>query len=253
MIRGLYASALGMTTQMRRMDVISNNIANAGTTGFRQDTVVTRSFTEEFMNRLRDSSDPQSHRRIGQASPGLFVDTIHTNFTGGSIVQTGGTFDVAIMGEGFFAIGLGDADTVRYTRDGSFTLSQERVLMTTEGNLVLGENGVITVPDGHVVIDERGSIFADGEFVDRLRMFNVEDKQTLRKIGDNLFNITDYTVETPFAGGIISGALESSNVNPVREMVNMITLARTYEANQRMITIFDTVMGQAASEIARRV
>jgi flagellar basal-body rod protein FlgG len=253
MIRGLYASALGMTTQMRRMDVVSNNIANAGTTGFRQDTIVTRSFSDELMNRLRDSSDTQRHTRIGMASPGLFVDDVFTDFSGGSIVQTEGTLDVAIMGDGFFSIGLGDVDTVRYTRDGSFTLSQDRMLMTTEGNLVLGENGTITLPDGYIVIDEQGGVFVDGEFIDRLRMFNVEDKQTLRKIGDNLFNSSDQTVETPFVGGLISGALESSNVNPVREMVSMINLSRTYEANQRIIAMFDTVMGQASSDVGRRV
>ncbi len=255
MVRGLYTSALGMTTQMNKMDVVSNNIANADTTGFKKDAVVTRSFTEEFMKKLDDPTDMITAPRIGKMSLGVFVDDIHTSFNNGTFKKTGGNLDLAITGTGFFAVSVVDkAGNVNemYTRDGAFSLSTSGMLITKDGNFVSGQNGTISVPNGRISIDEDGNVYSNGEFVDRIKMVDFEDLATLRKVGDNTFDTTEQTQTKPCTAAISTGYLENSNVNPVKEMIDMITVARTYEANQRLVTIHDTTIGRAVNDIARR-
>lgn len=255
MVRGLYTSALGMISQMNKMDVVTNNIANADTTGYKKDVVVTRSFSEELMKRLDDPADLQHSVGVGKVTPGVFVDDIFINFSNGSLRSTGAPLDVAIMGDGFFNISVVDEDgneSVKYTRRGAFTLSPEGALLTSDGNAVLGEAGPIVIPQGTIIIDETGGVFSNGEFVDRFLMTNFEDSQTLRKCGDTMFNTTEESVETAFTGTLSSGYLENSNVNSVKEMVDMITVSRIYEANQRMITIHDSIMSKAVNDVGRR-
>jgi flagellar basal-body rod protein FlgG len=257
MIRGLYASALGMTTQMNRMDVLANNIANTDTTGFKKDTVVTRSFSDELMARINDKTDGlMPSRTIGTMNPGIFVDDIYTDFSSGSLQITHGSLDIAISGRGFFEIESFDRNNTspitRYSRDGSFTLNADSILVTKDGFRVMGENGEIYIPSGDILVSELGEIYVNGEYIDRLRLVDFEDSHTLRKHGDNLYNITAQSVIKDFEGTIVQGALESSNVNSVREMVDMITVTRTYEANQRMVTMHDNILGRAVNDIARR-
>ena len=255
MLRGLYTSAIGMTTQMNRMDVLANNIANVDTTGFKRDTVVTRSFSDELMARINDRTDIAGARIIGTIRPGVFVDDIFTDFSSGSLQMTYGTFDLAISGRGFFVVEDFERNgnrIERFTRDGSLTLNADGVLVTKDGRSILGERGAITIPPGDVIIGDRGDISVNGEYIDTLRMVNFEDPHTLRNHGHNLFNSTDRSVITAFEGTVMQGALERSNVNSVREMIELITVTRTYEANQRMVTIHDNILGRAVNDIAGR-
>lgn len=256
MVRGLYTSGVGMMAVMNKFDVISNNIANANTTGYKKDNVITQSFSEELMKRLDDPAPNQTTHgtSLGKMSLGVFVDTVVTDFSTGAVTITGNDFDLAISGDGFFAIGATDEDgqySEKYTKDGTFT-TRNGVLVTKEGNAVLGENGNITLPEGDLYISETGMVYVDGEYIDRLRMVSFTDNQTLRKYKDNLYSTTGETETTPFRGLVQQGALESSNVNPVREMVDMITVNRLYEANQRVITTIDTTLNRAVNDIARR-
>lgn len=258
MIRGLYTSALGMTAQMKRMDVVSNNIANGDTTGFKRDMVVTQSFSQELMKRLDDSGrfDYRHDVKIGKASLGLFVDNVVTDFSTGGMQKTEAPLDLAIAGEGFFAISVTDKDgntTEKYTRDGSFSLLSDGTLITKEGNAVLGQNGVIQLPpNGDTVIDEYGNITVNGEFADKINTVSFENLESLRKYGDNLYDTTDDSVAKDFDGTIIQGFIEKSNISAIKEMVEMISLSRAYEANQKMISMMDTTFGQAVSDIARK-
>lgn len=257
MNRGLYTSAIGMMTQMNNMDVITNNIANVDNTGFKKDTTVVQSFSEELMKMLNDPAQSLVKRdnNIGTVSLGNFVTEVSTDFGVGSIEKTEGTYDLAINGDGFFAIEAKDKNgniTEKYTRDGSFTLNANKELMTKEGNYVLGENGRIVIPDGKVTISENGYIYSNGEFVDRLKLVDFENKETLRKYGDNLYNKIDETVTKPFTGSIMQQYIETSNVNVVDEMVKMINVSRVYELNQKMIQTQDTVLGKAVNDIARK-
>ncbi|MDE6181578.1 MAG: flagellar basal-body rod protein FlgF [Eubacteriales bacterium] len=257
MIRGLYTSAIGMITQMNKMDTITNNIANVDTTGFKEDNAVVQSFSENMMKIFDDPEQKLIKRdnNIGKVSLGNFVTEVYTDFSNGSIKETTGTYDFAIDGEGFFAIECleKDGSTIeRYTRDGSFTLNSNRELITKEGNYVLGDNGRITIPNGEVSISENGYIYVDGEFVDRLKLVNFENLESLRKYGDNLYDRIDETVEKPFNSRLIQGHLEGANVNIVDEMVRLINVSRIYEVNSNMIKSHDNVMGKAVNELGKK-
>ncbi len=257
MVRGLYTSAVGMMTQMQKMDVVSNNIANSDTVGFKKDTVVVRSFSEELSKRLDDPKYRliKFNQGIGNMSLGVFVDEVYTDFSTGSFEETNGSLDCAISGEGFFAINVTNrnGDTVeRYTRDGSFTLDSENNLRTNDGNYVVGEGGNINIPNGVISIDAKGNIFSNNEFVDRIKIVDFSNKESLRKVGDNLYETIDESQEQDFTGSVIQNRLEGSNVNSVQEMVKMISLARNYEANQKMIQTHDSTLNRAVNDIGRK-
>ncbi len=256
MIRGLYTSAVGMMTQMQKMDVVSNNIANCDTTAFKKDDVVVQSFSEELAKRLDDPKYNliKYNKGIGGMSLGVFVDEVFTDFSTGSLIE-GGNLDFAINGEGFFTVSVTDQNgeaTEKYTRDGSFTLNANNNLMTSDGYYVMGEGGIITIPNGIISIDAKGNIYSGDEFVDRLKLADFENKESLRKVGNNLYETIDETVVRDFGASIIQGRLEKSNVNTVREMVKMISLSRNYEANQKMIQTHDSMLNRAVNDIARK-
>ncbi|MCL2840690.1 MAG: flagellar hook-basal body protein [Defluviitaleaceae bacterium] len=251
MIRGLYTSALGMITNMQRMDVITNNMANVNTTAYKRDHVVSHAFSDQFLHRLNDPGIRMfNHSQIvGRINPGVFVDDVFTAFTQGSMQQTGNSLDIAIFGQGFFTINV-DGEEM-FTRDGAFTLFNG-MLMTATGGRVQGLNGDIVLPNGYIVIDERGRIFVNDEYQDTLQMTMFTDLHSLRKQHDNLFTITENSEIIPFEGTLQQGFLEGSNVNIVSEMVQMITLSRAYETNARMVTIQDNTLQHAVNDIARR-
>ena len=258
MIRGYYTSALGMMTQMSKMDVVTNNIANADTTAYKKDGTIIQSFSEELAKRLDDPNYKliRYNPGIGRLRPGVFVDEIYTDFTKGAYKMTENKFDLALSGDGFFAISVTDRDgntTEEYTRDGAFKLDADGVLKTSEGNTVLGENGPITIINGEMTVDANGRIYDGDELVDRLKMVDFENKETLRKDQNNLYKRTDETTEKAFAASVMQGYVESSNVNVVREMVDMITLSRNYEANHKIFQAQDETLSKAVNELGRKV
>lgn len=257
MIRGLYTSAIGMITQMNKMDTVTNNIANVDNTAFKQDNAIVQSFSEQMM---RIFDDPEKrlvkqNNEIGKVTLGNFITDIYTNFSTGSIKETGGAYDLAIEGNGFFAIEFADKNgnvSEKYTRDGSFTLNSKGELVTKEGNYVLGDNGRIIIPSGNISISENGYIYANGEFVDRIKLVDFENKETLRKYGHNLYSKIDETKVKPFKARIIQNHLESSNVNVVDEMVKLINVSRIYEVNAKMVETHDSILGKAVNELGRK-
>ena len=123
--------------------------------------------------------------------------------------------------------------------------------MTKEGNIVLGQNGAIRLEQGDIRIDDAGNIYVNDEFIDQLRILEFDNPESLKKVGDNLLERTDGTTEKNFEGQVIQGFLETSNVNVVREMVDMITATRTYEANQKAIQTHDETLGKAVNEVGK--
>lgn len=257
MIRGLYTSALGMMTQMNKMDTITNNIANADTNAFKQDEAIIQSFSDKFMKVLNDTSGlVKRDNKVGKVSLGNFITEVNTNFSTGHIKETSGKFDFAISGGGFFTVQVNGKDgqvSEKYTRDGSFTLNANNQLVTKDGYNVLSESGsIITIPKGDFHIDETGKIFSNGALIDKLKLVDFEDYKTLRKYGSNLYDKIDQTVEKPFSSSIMSGHIETSNVNSVEEMVKMINVARIYEVNSNMIQAHDSVLGKAVNDLGRK-
>ena len=254
MIRGLYTSASGMMAQYEKMDTISNNLANVDTVGYKKDQVITASFEEELVKRINDRQGqvPVSRpKNIGTMSLGVKVDEIFTNFTQGSLQETNQELDLALHGVGFFTVLAQEGGEERYTRNGAFLLDPSRRLVTATGERVMGQQGPITLPVGDVTIKDTGEIFVNGVFIDRLQIQSFDDSRTLRKIGDNLLAATEQSQPRAFGGTVRQGFLESSNVNPVREMVEMITVMRTYEASQKALQAQDQTLEKLINEVSR--
>ncbi len=253
MIKGLYTAATGMNVQSKKMDVISNDLANVNTTGYKKDTTVITSFQETLMKRINDMQHNQPNNgRIGSMSLGAKVAEVYTQFTQGSVRNTGEITDLAIQGDGFFVVNTPNGEA--YTRDGNFSINQNGDLVTSEGYSVMGQAGAISFGEdflsqgGNVVIKENGEVYLDSEYIDTLDLANFADTRALTKMNDNLYSST--APRTEFTGSLIQGFLETSNVNSVTAMVDMITVSRTYEANQKVLQTHDTLLGKAVNDLA---
>ncbi len=251
MVRGLYISATGMTNQMQMMDVISNNIANADTTSYKKDTLVSSAFQNELLKRIK-KDDSES---IGNIRHGVGTNAIMSNFTQGSLKNVGGDLNVAIDGTGFIAIKTKNPNgeiTEKYTRDGAFSLDNNGYLVTKDGDMVSDANGNdIFIGKGKVSIDDRGQIFVNDNEVAKIKLVDFEDLNLLKKSGANLYETFDEAKVKPFTSRIEQGFLEGSNVNSVKEMVEMISMSRTYEANQKAIQTHDTMLEKAVNQVGR--
>ncbi len=254
MIRGLYTGASGMLAEMTRTDVISSNLANVNTTGFKKDRAIFRAFPEMNIHRINDPVsvgldrifDPRPF--IGMMGTGVVVDEVNTDFSQGAINTTSNPLDIALKGEGFFEVQTPDG--IRFTRDGSFSMSRDGYIITKDGHYVLGEAGQVRLPqEGEIVINRLGEVFVSGQFMDRLRVVTFADPNLLVKQGNNL-----YISETPplqVDAEVIQGALEGANLNTVTEMVDLITAFRAYEASQKVIRTHDETLDRAVNDIAR--
>ena len=189
---------------------------------------------------------------IGNINAGIHVDEICTDFSQGHLDSTGNSLDFAIQGKGFFALEVRGEE--RYTRDGSFTIDHEGFIVNKDGYKLLGEEGYIKVEDKDVKVNEKGEILSGDSIVGKLKILDFKDYKALRKEEDSYYTLLteewpDNTVE--FEGIVSQGFLETSNVNSVKEMVDMINLLRSYEANQRLIKAHDELLGRAVNDIAR--
>jgi flagellar basal-body rod protein FlgF len=157
----------------------------------------------------------------------------------------------AIKGNGMFTIMTPQG--IRYTRDGNFSLDADGKIVTMNGNTVLGQTGEIIIDGNELHVDEGGRIFVDDYEMDTFRIGLFEQNTPLRKEGDNLFYTLDGTIlpqdDYMESTQLMQGYLESSNVNVVREMVDMITAFRAYEASQKAITAQDETLGKAVGEV----
>ena len=258
---GLYAAYLGMRARQKTLDVMANNIANASTDGYKADRLLysTVAFAEKEAagasgnnaapfapNDLRALAQKQA-RAVGVVT-GSGVD-----FSPGPIRETGRPLDVALDGDGFLAVQTPRGE--RYTRAGSMTIDANGQLVTHDGYLVIGEKGPITVPPGgEVSIGEDGSLAVKGQAFDRLKLVTFKNpNQALLKEGQTLFLTTGQ--EKPAAAPtlrVVSGALETSNLNNVSEMAAMIQNSREFDSLQRNVTILMNDLGRkVASEIGK--
>jgi len=255
MVRGQYIAGTGMMLQRRLMETITNNIANADTTGYKKEYLVSHSFDEVLIRRINDPHVLGQTRiyarspRVGPLNLGTQIDQLYINFTDGSLEGTERSTDLALVGDAFFVVQTPAGE--RYTRTGAFYIDQQGYLVDGEGNYLLGENGAIYVGGLNFTVDEAGGVMIGEQYTDRIRVVSFADNNALRKQGSNLY----FSLEAPQAGTnqyrILQGFLETSNVDIGREMVDMLTVFRTYETNQRMLTMIDETVGKAVNEIGR--
>ena len=219
----------GGLRQERKLEAVSNNLANVDTTGFKKDFI---SFDRQFKAQLNQ------------------------DFSQGDIVPTGNPFDVALSSEGFFKVDT--AQGLFYTRSGNFSLNNEGILVDMNGNPVMGQGGAILIdleeggPET-ININEIGEIFVDEDVVGILDVVDFADRQKIVQQGENLCAYTgDPRDEIPVdAVKITHRALEKSNVQAVYEMVKMIDYHRMFETFTKSMTTFDEVDGQAINNVGR--
>ncbi len=256
MVKGLYTAYTGMMNEQHRMDVLTNNLANSTTTGFKKEGTTSQSFDSVLAYRIKDaSSEPNVPKRMGINTPGVKIGENYTDYTQGSFKITDNTYDLALSGDGFFTIEFtnkaGETSTM-YSRDGSFTLNEQGDLVTKDGNYVMGTNGRIRLnPLLESSIDSTGRIYQNDNLVATIQLSDFEDYNYLEKYGENLYSAVEGATARNASAAVYSGYLEMSNVNIVSEMVDLITITRQYEANQRVIKSYDESLQIAANRLGK--
>ena len=262
MLKGLYTAYTGMLNEQNRMDVLSNNLANSATIGFKKEGTTSQGFDNVLAYRIKDmeGSGTWKNTFIGIGTPGVKIGENYVDYSQGAFRETGNTFDVALSGSGFFNVEFtdkaGNTHTL-YTRDGNFQLTKEGYLVTKDGDFVIGSgangssNHIQINPNIPASIDRSGRIIQNNQVVAQIKVTDFEDYDYLERYGENYF--------TPVAGAqiiepdsqVISGYLEQSNVQTVEEMVNLISITRQYEANQKVIQTYDTSLEIAVNRLGK--
>jgi len=232
------------------METITNNIANAETTGFKKEFLIAHSHDEVMLRRVNDTSRHGLRgNMVGPLNLGTQVDYLYIDFTQGALEGTERTTDLALIGDAFFVVQTDAGE--RYTKTGHFYINDAGYLTDTEGNQLLGSNGPIYVGGLNFRVDQFGNVFTDDGFSDTIRVVSFADNSTLRRQGANLYFATVPPLAEANPYSVAQGFLETSNVDVGREMVDMLAMYRTYELNQRMVTMIDETLGKAVNEIGR--
>lgn len=262
MLDGLYIASSAGVKQQRKLEVISNNLANLNTPGFKKDELVFKEMEPPFKatavfedTRSRPGLSSLSNTH-GSSYVGVDNETI--NFKQGSLQKTGNPSDLALEGEGFFVVETPDGP--RYTRQGSFRLNEQGQLVNGDGFVfqAIGETNILIPPDNPVIsVDSQGvvSIGLDQETqnVGQLKLVRFENPRALKKEGEGLYSISDPDRQAiPLEDAkVLQGFVENSNVNAVEEMTRMIQTVRTFEAYQKIIQSIDEADQQSVTSIAR--
>jgi flagellar basal-body rod protein FlgF len=245
MSQALFSAASGATYHEKRLDVLANNLSNINTAGYKQDKLIFRIPKEEGAG--REGSGGMSFLYSPPPMPaGTTID-----FSQGDLKATGNPLDLALNGSGFFCIE--SPDGTQYTRKGSFTLNQDGVLVTKQGHPVQGDSGTIKISGQDVSIDEKGNIYADGERVGAVKVVKILDLHNLRKVGDAMFTPAEGEAkEVKDDDAIVKqGFIETSNVNGLRAMTEMIDVMRGYESYQKVIQHIDDVTRKAITDVGK--
>lgn len=258
MLRGLYTAYTGMLNEQYRMDIMANNLANADTVGYKKEGATNQAYAEVMAVKIKDTTEnPNVPRELGNMRLGVKIGETFTDFSQGSLRDTGNTYDLALSGDGFFNIEFtnkaGEIST-KYTRAGSFTVTTDGYLTTKDGDYVLGENGRIQLSTtaGNTVVKEDGSIYQDGKLAAKIKVTEFEDTNYLTHYGESMWDAKEGAVSEDAADfKIHQGYLEMSNISVVKEMVNMINIQRHYEANQKIITTYDESLDKSVNQIGR--
>lgn len=257
MLKGLYVAHTGMVNEQNRMDILTNNLANASTVGFKKEGSTSQSFEDVLAVKLKDASvGVMNVQRIGRNNPGVKIGENYTDFSQGSFRITDNTYDLALSGEGFFALEYtnkaGETSTL-YTRAGQFSLNKDGDLVNQDGDYVLDTQNrhirLDTLKDS--AIDKTGTIFQDGKAVARIQVADFTNYDYLEKFGETYYRPIEGAELTESEAEVYSGYLEMANVSTVLEMVNLISITRAYESNQKIIQTYDQSLDIAVNQLGK--
>ncbi len=237
----VYNALFGALNQEHRLNIISNNLANVNTAGFKKEALA---FEQVLHHYAHDFVDPNQGLRGGVIWPEADqmtqprISESRTAFQQGTLKQTGNALDLAVMGEGFFKVQTPEGE--RFTRNGQFSLSAQGGLVNSHGHALMGTSGPVQVPSpGAISITPGGDLAVNGQVVGQISVSTVSDLNALKKVGDNLYQLPKESDAREIAANeaeVVQGALEQSNVNAVVEMVRMIETMRTFEACQKIMS-----------------
>ena len=281
MVRGWYTAVSGMRAQQWRLDSVANNLANVNTDGYKREQAAFKAFPQLLLRRMQDDGiylhpfgSADAAPIIGKIGTGVEFNELYVSLEQGPLKETHSDFDIALDGKGFFAVSTPWGE--RYTRNGSFFLGMEGYLLTKEGYQVLGENGPIRIQANNFQIDREGQIWINAEYaddplamvprernawadpvlLDTLKIVDFDIDRYIRKQGSSLFYSTEISgpaqiMELGNRPAVWQGFIEAANVEPVREMIQMIEVNRAYEANQKVIQTHDALLGTLITQVGR--
>lgn len=240
MFQGFYDLASNMITQNRNMDVISNNMANVSTTGYKSDKLLESTFRDELLYRY----DKNGKTPVGMVSRVNMADEKVTNFEEGALKETDRAMDFALSGNGFFVIQTENGNV--YSRDGSFNLDNEGYLTLQGVGRVLGTNGPIRLTTDNIVADSQGNIFSaeDSQYFGKLQVVDFADYRQLTKGDGGVFQSTAQPQNAQNVQ-ISQKFVETSNVSMVEEMTAMMSGQRALQSASQVLKMYDQLMGKA--------
>ena len=249
MIRGLYTSALGMNAAQTQSEIIGDNIANVQTPGYKEQVGVAKAFPTILVERIGANSEP-SAVPIGAMGTGVSVNNVALTNVMGALQTTGKKTDFALTTLGYFVVQTPGGD--RYTRDGHFQINSQGMLQTPDGYPVLGQNGPVGPLTANFTVSSKGTITDNGKTVDQLRVVQIP-ANALQRQGQSLYSATQPAQATAAPGSIniVQGSVEASNVDISGQMVQMITVMKAYEANQKVIQTEDNMLNEAANQVGK--
>ncbi len=228
MIKGIYTAARGLDARMKNLEIVSNNLANLNTTGFKKELPFS-----EIMNQYGNTTIQQL-----------------TDYRQGNLTQTNNPLDLAISGNGFFVVQTNNGNEL--TRNGSFKISNQGYLVDQQGNNVVGENGIIKIDmrsfekQKNITISTGGEVKYGNEPIDTLLIAKMDNPQNSgRSSGVDFSTSGGYQLANPSDYQVKQGYLEDSNVNPVSEMESMIQISNEYQSASKMITFLDKSLDEA--------
>jgi flagellar basal-body rod protein FlgF/flagellar basal-body rod protein FlgG len=244
MSSGYYAACTGLMSRTQALDTIANNLANVSTAGFRASHNV-------FSSVLATTGDTSLSVLNQDANDYGVLSGTQLDTSQGALVPTNNTFDFAIQGAGYFAVQT-DAGPV-YTRGGSFRVSPRGQLITSGGDPVLGDNGPITIVGEPVSVSADGTISVNGAISGKLRVVEFPPATVIESAGGSYYTAPPNTAVTSTTSQVRQGMLESSNVNPVTSVIELISAQREVEAMRRVLTMFSNEIDKSAAQDLPRV
>ncbi len=241
LIKGIQKIATSMVPRLRQQEVVANNLANAETTGFKKDSIFLRYVKESQMVNGKLTTSWETR----------MIDKMYTDYTEGALEPTGRELDLAIQGDGFFAVQTSNGEA--YTRNGGFNISASGQLVTSDDLPVLTDAGPLTVQGGKLTVTDSGQVYVDSALVGTLKVVDFPKPYQLQKVNGTLYKAPTGANATQATTVVVrQGYLERSNVDVLREMVDMLESYRMFETGQRMIQIQDDSLGKTVNELPRK-
>lgn len=250
MLRGMYTSISAMINLQSSQTVITNNIANVNTTGYKSETLVSKTFDDVLIsNNDKYVNGKGTKQELGVLNLGVQIDEVATNYSQGTLVESDNETDFALNGNGFFTVRDDEGNTY-YTRDGAFNINSEGYLVNSSGYEVLNTNNQpIYVGNSKITVDRNNNVILDSGESHKFNIVDFDDYDSLNKVGQNLYTGDGAVATNNYE--LKSGYKESSNVDIIDATSALMSNLRAFEANQKVVQTMDSILSKIASEIGR--